>query len=88
MATCSTIQCDTGYLDIETLMLRLFAVDENGCIGLKLGWILCTDCAGLEPLDSCAAVTTLEQALNMAIVNDGCDGWALGAFFVNPGDES
>ena len=84
MATCSTIQCDTGYLDIETLLLRLFAVDENGCVGLKLGWIFGTDCEGLTDIESCTAPTTVEQALNMAIVNDGCDGWALGVFFVNP----
>ena len=86
MADCSIINCNTGYLDLETLLLRLFAVDQNGCVGLKLGWITGTDCEGLTDLAQCASVTTLEQALNMSIISDGCDGWALGFFFVYPSE--
>jgi len=87
MATCSEIQCNTGYLDLETLLLNLFAVDENGCVGLKLGLIIGSDCTNFTDLASCGSVTTLEQALNMAVVDDGCGGWALGTFFVYPTEE-
>lgn len=87
MATCSEINCDTGFLSLEQVLLRLFAVDENGCVGIKLGWMWGTDCTDLTSLDSCGQVMTVEQALKQTIISDGCDGWALGFFFTYPDEE-
>lgn len=81
---CNAINCDVGTLDIESVLLSLFAKDANGCIGLKLGWIQGSDCSNLESLAECTAPLTVEQALKMSIVSDGCDGWALGMYFVYP----
>jgi hypothetical protein len=84
MADCNALSCDTGYLDIEQVLLRLFAVDENGCVGLKIMWLWGDDCEGFTSLDECGQVLTVEQAVKMAVVNDGCGGWALGSFFISP----
>ena len=86
MAYCSEISCDTGDLTLDQVLLRLFAVDSNGCIGIKLVWLWGEDCDGFESLDACAQVVTVEEAVKQAIVSDGCDGWGLGAFFVAPAD--
>jgi len=84
MATCSDISCDTGFLSLEQVLLRLFAVDENGCVGIKTMWLWGDDCEHFTDLDACGQVLTVEQAIKQAIVADGCDGWALGMFFVSP----
>jgi len=87
MATCSDISCNTGYLDLDAILLRLFAVDENGCVGIKLGWLSGTDCTNLTSLAQCGSPLTVEQAIKQAIVSDGCTGWALGFFFTYPPEE-
>lgn len=88
MANCSVIPCDTGALGLEQILLRLFAVDENGCVGIKLMWLWGDDCEGYEEVDVCGSVMTLEQVIKQAIVDDGCGGWALASFFVaSPQDE-
>jgi hypothetical protein len=84
MATCNNIDCSTGYVDLESLLVSLFAVDEDGCVGLKITWLTGIDCESLTDLRECGTVLTAEQAIKSAIVSDGCDGNALGVYFVNP----
>lgn len=87
MADCSAITCNTGYLDLEQIILGLFAVDESGCVGIKSMWLWGADCEHFTDLSSCGSVLTVEQAIKKAVVSDGCDGWALGMFFVSPPEE-
>ena len=84
MATgdCNKIACGEGYLDLETLLLGLFAKDASGCVGIKMFQLTETDCANLTPAVNCGEVLTVEQAFKMAIVDDGCGGWALGYYAV------
>jgi hypothetical protein len=84
MATCNKIDCSTGYMGLEDLLLSLFAQDENGCVGLKITWLTGVDCESLVSLQACGTVLTVEQAILSAIVDDGCGGNALGVYFVNP----
>lgn len=81
---CSDITCNTGYLSLEQILLRLFAVDENGCVGLKIAYTWGIDCEDLTSLAQCGTALTVEQAIKQAIVSDGCDGWALNTFFTFP----
>jgi hypothetical protein len=60
----------------------LFAKDSNGCTGLKIVQLTETNCANLTDLVACGEVLTVEQALKMAIVDDGCGGYALGVFYL------
>lgn len=84
MATCNKLDCASGYQDLESLLLSLFAKDENGCIGLKITWLLGIDCESLTSLQACGTVLTVEQAIKSAIVDDGCDGNSIGVYFLNP----
>lgn len=84
MATCNKIDCTSGYVDLESLLISLFAEDENGCVGLKITWLTGIDCESLTDLMDCGTVLTVEQAIKMAIVDDGCGGNAIGVYFLNP----
>lgn len=79
------IACNIGPMSLDTLLASMFAKDANGCVGLKLMWLWGVNCESLEPVTDCGStVTTLEQAINMAAVSDGCDGLALGVYFTFP----
>jgi hypothetical protein len=84
MATCNKLDCNSGYQDLESLLLSLFAKDEDGCIGLKITWLFGVDCEDLTSLQACGTVLTVEQAIKSAIVDDGCDGNSIGVYFLNP----
>ena len=84
MASCSEISCNTGYLDLDQILLKLFAVDEDGCVGLKLSYRWGLDCEDLTTLAQCGMPLTVEQAIKKSIVDDGCGGWALNVFFTFP----
>lgn len=86
MATCNNIDCSTGFVDLESLLVSLFAVDSDGCVGLKIVWLTGIDCELLTDLRECGTVLTAEQAIKSAIVDDGCGGNALGVYFVSPPD--
>lgn len=83
VGTCNMIDCDSGRLDLETILLSLFATDTNGCTGLKIVQLTETDCANLTDVVACGTVLTVEQAIKMAIVDDGCGGYALGVFYLS-----
>ena len=83
VGTCNIIGCGDGYIDIETILLSLFATDANGCTGLKIVQLTETSCANLTPVMACGTVLTAEQAIKMAIVDDGCGGYALGVFYLS-----
>ena len=83
VGTCNIIACDSGFVDIETVLLSLFATDTNGCTGLKIVQLTETDCANLTDVITCGSALTVEQALKMAIVDDGCGGYALGVFYLS-----
>lgn len=83
VGTCNIIDCDSGYMDLETVLLSLFATDASGCIGLKIVQLTETNCANLTSLVACGTVLTVEQGLKMAIVDDGCGGYALGVFYLS-----
>ena len=84
MATCNKIDCNDGFIDLESLLISLFAVDENGCVGLKITWLTGIDCDYLTDLRECGTVLTAEQAIKSAIVDDGCGGNSIGVYFLNP----
>lgn len=77
--TCNKLTCDIGHLDLESILLSLFAKNAEGCVGIKLVQ-LTGDCDTLTDLRECASNLTTEQAIKMAIVDDGCGGLALGVF--------
>lgn len=87
MATCNKIDCNDGFIDLESLLISLFAQDEDGCVGLKITWLTNIDCETLTDLRECGTVLTAEQAIKSAIVDDGCGGNSLGIYFVNPSDD-
>jgi len=87
MATCNKIDCNDGYIDLESLLISLFAKDEDGCVGLKITWLTNIDCENLTDLRECGTVLTAEQAIKSAIVDDGCGGNSLGIYFVNPAED-
>ena len=83
MAVCG-VPCNIGAIDLESLLVSLFAKDSSGCVGLKVVWLWGVDCEDLTPVATCGMASTLEQTLKLSIVEDGCGGWALGAYFVFP----
>ena len=84
MATCNKIDCNDGFIDLESLLVSLFAQNEEGCIGLKITWLTGIDCEFLTDLRECGSVLTAEQAIKSAVVDDGCGGNSLGVYFLNP----
>lgn len=77
---CNKLECDTGKLTLEQILINLFAQDANGCVGIKMVELDETNCANLTDLKECGSVLTVEQAVKMALVDDGCGGFALGVF--------
>jgi len=82
VGTCNIIDCDSGFINLETVLLSLFATDASGCTGIKIVQLTETDCENLTPVIDCGTVLTAEQAIKMAIVDDGCGGYALGVFYL------
>ena len=83
VGTCNIIDCASGFIALESVILGLFATDTNGCTGLKIVQLTETDCANLTPVVDCGTIVTAEQAIKMAIVDDGCGGYALGVFYLS-----
>jgi len=78
------LTCDVGHMSADQILLNMFAKDENGCVGLKVTWFWGVPCENLTPLAGCAEIVTFEQALQQAVVDDGCGGMALGVYFMFP----
>lgn len=70
---CQDQEC-ASPLDFDSLLVSLFGVTSDGCVGLKVvhNPFLCEDDANL-----CATNLTLQQLIEKSIVSDGCDGNAL-----------
>lgn len=80
--TCNKINCGDGFQDLESVIMSLFGKDANGCYGLKIVQLDENSCANLSSLDFCGQIVTVEMAIKLAIVDDGCGGNALGVFFL------
>jgi hypothetical protein len=80
--TCNKLACAEGHLDLETILLGLFAKNLDGCIGLKIMALPDTTCDTMTDVRTCGDILTAEEALKSAIVDDGCGGWALGVYLL------
>jgi hypothetical protein len=78
---CDGLGCTDGFMDLPMAIKSIIGklpegVEAIECTGLKTHGHL-AKCTDLTDLTACGTRYTLEQALKSALVNDGCDGWAL-----------
>jgi hypothetical protein len=78
LGECLNFECATP-LDFDGLLVRLFGVDSNGCIGMKIV-VNSYSCDELTSAVECASDMTLQEIVQNAIVDDGEGGVALNVF--------
>jgi len=77
------LDCEKNFgMSAEKLLLNLFYVDTNGCVGIYMNSISVATCNDITPVITCENEYTLDKAVSEALTVDDCGKVAINVFTI------